>query len=83
MIDKVTSIRMSFGLGILSAAALFISNFALMDIQHGNGHALEWAIMHVSYAVFILFHLSVLVTLARLPRRRDERVEENELKSSS
>ena len=83
MIDKVTSIRISFGLGILSAVALLISNFALMDIQHGNGHGLEWAIMHVSYAVFILFHLSVLVTLARLSRRRDEGAEEKRVKSFS
>lgn len=72
MINKITSIRISFGLGVLSAVALFISNFALMDIQHGGGFSLEWAIMHISYAVFILFHFSALLTLARLLRTKNK-----------
>lgn len=67
MIEIKTSIRISFGLGILSAVAMVVSNLALMDIQHGESDLrLEWRILHVSYAVFILFHLSALVTLGQL-----------------
>ncbi|HEX4949901.1 MAG TPA: hypothetical protein VFZ34_24760 [Blastocatellia bacterium] len=67
------SIRITFALGILSALALVVSNLALMDIQHGGGFTLEWAIMHISYGIFILFHIFAIVTLARMLRRENER----------
>lgn len=69
MIVSVKSARVSLTLGVCSMAALILSNFALMDIQRGEGHGLEWAIMHVSYAVFILFHISAIVTFVRMMRK--------------
>lgn len=78
MMDLTTSIRISFGLGMLSTAAWLISNLALMDIQHGAGHRLEWGIVHISYALFILFHVSALITLGRLLRKVTERVVEKQ-----
>lgn len=67
------SIRISLLLAALSAEALFVSNLALTDIQHGNGKRLEWAIMHVSYAIFILFHLSAIVSFIKILRSHSAR----------
>jgi hypothetical protein len=62
-----TWIRISFALGLCSALALISSNLALMEIQHkASDLTLEWRILHLSYAVFMLSHLSALVTLARM-----------------
>lgn len=71
MITLATATRLTFILGGLSAGALVLSNFALLDIQHGNGQRLEWIIMHISYAVFILFHFAALVTLSRWRRNHE------------
>jgi Na+-driven multidrug efflux pump len=71
MIETRTSIRISFWLGIFSAVAVFISNLALLDIWHGESDlTLEWRILHVSYGVFILFHISALITFVRLLGRK-------------
>ncbi len=67
MIELKTSIRISFGLCVFSAIAVFISNLALMDIGHGESDlTLEWRVLQLSYAVFILFHVSAFITFARL-----------------
>ncbi|HQR31947.1 MAG TPA: hypothetical protein PLK30_04350 [Blastocatellia bacterium] len=73
-----TSIRISFGLCLLSILAVFVSNLALMDIAHGESDLrLEWRIVQVSYAVFIVFHAVMLVTLARrLKQTRQENREQ-------
>ena len=73
-----TSIRISFGLCLLSILAVFVSNLALMDIAHGESDLrLEWRIVQVSYAVFIVFHAMMLVTLARrLKQTRQENREQ-------
>jgi len=71
MITLATATRLTFILGGLLVCALVLSNFALLDIQHGNGQRLEWTIMHISYAVFILFNLAALVTLSRWRRNRE------------
>ncbi len=73
-----TSIRISFGLCLLSILAVFVSNLALMDIGHGESDLrLEWRIVQVSYAVFIVFHAVMLVTLARrLKQTRQENREQ-------
>lgn len=62
-----TNIRVSFGLCLCSGIALLISNLALMDIRHGESDVtLEWRILQISYPIFILFHVSAFITLARL-----------------
>ncbi len=67
------SIQVSLGLCLLSAIALFISNLALMDIGHGESDlTLEWSILHISYAVFILFHGAALITFIRLLNVKNE-----------
>ncbi len=73
-----TSIRISFGLCLLPILAVFVSNLALMDIAHGESDLrLEWRIVQVSYAVFIVFHAVMLVTLARrLKQTRQENREQ-------
>ena len=76
MRNPFKSISITFALGIFSAIALLVSNLALMDIQKGGGLRLEWAIMHVSYGIFILFHIFAIVTLARMLRRENERNKE-------
>jgi hypothetical protein len=69
-----TSIRLSFGLGVLSAIAIFFSNLALIDIHHGESDlTLEWAVLRISYTVFILFHISALITLWRLLKSEREK----------
>jgi hypothetical protein len=74
MIELKTSIRFSFGLCLISGIALFLSNLALMDIGHGESDVtLEWRILQISYAVFILFHVSVFITLARLMKLKNIR----------
>lgn len=71
MIETRTSIRISLVLGILSAVAVFINNLALIDIWHGESDlVLEWRVLHVSYAIFILFHISALITFVRLLGRK-------------
>ncbi len=73
MIKLKTSIQVSLGLCLFSAIALFISNLALMDIGHGESDLnLEWRIMQVSYAVFILFHGAALITFIRLLKTKNE-----------
>ncbi len=68
-----TSIRISFGLCLLSILAVLVSNLALIDIGHGESDLrLEWRILRVSYAVFILFHLSSLITFIRLLKKKGE-----------
>jgi hypothetical protein len=70
--------QLSLGLGVLSAIAIFFSNLALMDIKHGESDLrLEWGILQISYAIFILFHISAIITFARLLRGRN-REEEKE-----
>lgn len=73
-----TSIRISFGFCLPSILAVFVSNLALMDIAHGESDLrLEWRIVQVSYAVFIVFHAVMLVTLARrLKQTRQENREQ-------
>lgn len=73
MRNPTKSISITFALGILSAIALFVSNLALMDIQKGGGYTVEWAILHVSYGIFILFHIFAIVTLTRMLRREKDR----------
>lgn len=71
MIEMKTSVRLTFRLGILSAVAIIISNLALIDISHGESNLiLEWRIMHLSYAIFLLFHISALFTLGRILKQR-------------
>ena len=71
MMKMRTLVRLSLGLGILSTMAVFLSNLALIDIWHGESDLrLEWGAVRVSYAVFILFHISALITFTRLLRGR-------------
>jgi hypothetical protein len=78
MTDLRKSSRVSLILGIISVGALLLSNFALLDIQHGDGHVLEWSIMHVSYVIFILFHVSAIVTFVRILRKKNGPEEKKE-----
>lgn len=72
MMTLKTSVRITFSLCVISAIAVFISNLALMDIGHGGEDLkLEWAILQISYAIFILFHISAFITLARLIKRNN------------
>ena len=73
---SIKSISITFALNILSTVALFVSNLALMNIEKGGGLTLEWAIMRISYGIFILFHIFAIVTLAKMLQRENERNKE-------
>ena len=62
------AVRLSFGLGVLSVAAVGISHLALTDISHGAGGMAEWRALQVSFAIIMAFQLSALTTLGRIMR---------------
>jgi hypothetical protein len=70
METKTVSVRVSFGLGLLSVVAVGVSHLALTDIAHGEGGFAEWRALQVSFAMIIAFQVSALLTLWRIMRDR-------------
>jgi hypothetical protein len=67
--SRITGVRLSFCLGVLSVLAVAASHLALTDISHGQGGTAEWRALQVSFIVIVAFQVSALVTLWRLMRR--------------
>lgn len=67
---------MSFGLGILSLFAVFVSHLALTDIYHGEADlSFEWGAVQICFAVIIAFQVSALLTLRQVLRSSPQRGE--------
>ncbi len=53
-------IRLLVVLGSLSCVAIVCAHLALTDIYHGEvDTSLEWTILQICFAIFILFHVVV------------------------
>jgi hypothetical protein len=59
----------TLGFAVASLLAMIMSHLALTDIFHGEGDlSLEWKTLQFGFLVILGFHLSALVTVAKLLR---------------
>ena len=63
-------VRLTIGLGVLSLAAVVLSQAALTDIYHGEADVTgEWRAVQASFVVIIGFHLAAIAMLWRNGRK--------------